>query len=78
MEGQGSGLSEVCIEQGLLRAHVIRAMLEDAGIPVLLRYESIGPVIGVTVDGVGEVHILVPSEYADLARSLLNEEIGRP
>jgi len=40
----------------------------------LLRYESIGPVIGVTVDGVGEVHILVPSEYADLARSLLNEE----
>lgn len=72
-ESQGAGLSEVYVEQGLLRANVIKAMLEDAGIPVLLKYESIGPVMGVTVDGVGEVHILVPHEYADLARSLINE-----
>lgn len=71
-------LSEVYVEQGLLRANVIKAMLEDAGIPVLLKYESIGPLIGITVDGVGEVHILVPSEQADLARSLINEYAEAP
>ncbi|MCX7681166.1 MAG: DUF2007 domain-containing protein [Anaerolineae bacterium] len=77
-ESQEVKLSEIYVEQGLLRANVIKAMLEDAGIPVLLKYESIGPVIGVTVDGVGEVHILVPSEHAELARSLINEGAETP
>ena len=66
-------LTTVYIEQGLLRAQVIKAKLEDAGIPVLLEYESIGPVIGITVDGLGKVRILVPSQYANLARALIEE-----
>ena len=66
-------LTTVYVEQGLLRAQVIKAKLEDAGIPVLLEYESIGPVIGITVDGLGEVRIVVPSQYASLARMLIEE-----
>jgi hypothetical protein len=57
----------------MLKAHVIRAKLEEAGIPVLLDYESIGPVMGLTVDGLGEVRILVPKEYAEEARALIKE-----
>ncbi len=66
-------LITVCVEQGLLRAQVIKAKLEDAGIPVLLEYESIGPIIGITVDGLGRVRILVPSQYANVARALIEE-----
>ena len=66
-------LTVVYVEHGLLRAQVIKTKLEDAGIPVLLKYESVGPVIGITVDGIGEVRILVPSRYADTARALIEE-----
>ncbi len=68
------GMIVVCIEQGLLRAQVIKAKLEGAGIPVLLDYESVGRVIGITVDGLGEVRVLVPTSYADEAHMLIVEE----
>ncbi len=66
-------LITVCVEQGLLRAQVIKAKLEDAGIPVLLEYESVGPIIGITVDGLGRVRVLVPSQFANVAQALIKE-----
>ena len=68
-----SGLTTVYVTQGLLRAQVVKAKLKDADIPVLLDYESIGPIYGITVDGLGEVRVKVPAEYADEARILLEE-----
>ncbi len=65
------GLVVIHIAQGLLRAQVIKAKLEEAGIPVLLNYESAGPVIGITVDGLGEVRVLVPARQAHRARRLI-------
>ena len=38
------------------------------GSPVLLRRESAGMVYGLTVDGLGQVSILVPQELAEEAR----------
>jgi len=61
----------IYVAQGLPEAHVIQAKLEQAGIPALLRYESAGPVIGITVDGLGEVHVQVPARYAEEARALI-------
>jgi hypothetical protein len=66
-----SELTVIQVEHGLLRAQVIKAKLEEAGIPVLLKYESVGPVIGITVDGLGEVRILVPARCAAEARALI-------
>jgi hypothetical protein len=60
--------------QGLLQANVIRGALESAGIPVILKYESIGPTIGLTVDGLGRVEVRVPSKWAAEARDLLTGE----
>jgi hypothetical protein len=74
MQGEQShdfALAEVCVEQGLLRAQVVKAKLEEAGIPVLLQYESIGPVMGITVDGLGAVHVLVPIQYVHEAQMLI-------
>lgn len=58
-------------EQGLLRAQAVKARLESEGIPALLSYESLGPTLAVTVDGLGEVEIRVPARFAARARRLL-------
>jgi len=67
------GLTTVYVASGQLRAEVVKAKLESAGIPVLLDYESVGPVLGITVDGLGEVRVMVPEALADEARALLVE-----
>jgi hypothetical protein len=56
-----------------LLADLYKSKLEAAGIPVLLRYESAGMVFGITVDGLGEVRVMVPAEFAAEAESLLTE-----
>ena len=57
--------------QGELFANVIKSHLESEGIPVLLEYESAGIVYGLTVDGLGQVKILVPRELAEEARQII-------
>ena len=65
------GMTTVYRTAGLLQAEIIKGRLESAGIPAMLDYESQGRVIGITVDGLGEVRILVPNERADEAKELL-------
>ena len=67
------GMVEVCVTSGLLQAEVIKGKLEANGIPVLLQYESLGPVMGLTIDGLGQVQVLVPEDKADIARVLIEE-----
>ncbi len=67
-------LTAICTTGGLIKAQVIKSKLEHAGIRVLLDYESVGPVIGITVDGIGRVRVLVPTERAEEARALIGEE----
>ena len=66
-------LVTVYISQGMLPAQVVRGKLESAGIPVLLKYEAIGQIIGLTVDGLGRVEVQVPEECAADAEYLLQE-----
>ncbi len=61
----------VCIVHGLLRAEAVKARLASAGIPVALTYESVGPALAVTVDGLGEVEVMVPTSMAWRARRIL-------
>lgn len=68
------GLTAVCTVAGLQKAQVIKGKLETAGIPVLLDYESVGPIIGITVNGLGEVRLLVPDDRAEEARALIEEQ----
>jgi hypothetical protein len=67
------GLVTIHTVFGMLPAQVIKTKLESAGIPVLLDYESAGVVLGITVDGLGEVRVMVPEGLAEEARALLNE-----
>jgi hypothetical protein len=59
--------------QGMLGAQVAKSKLQSAGIPVLLRYESFGQVLGLTVDALGRVDVQVPEEWAEEALRLLDE-----
>jgi len=63
-------LVTVCVARQL-EAHVIKGRLESEGIPVLLSYESVGPVFGITVDGMGEVRVMVPEALEREARLIL-------
>jgi hypothetical protein len=66
----------VCVHvcQGLDLAHIYKSKLEAMGIPVLLEYESAGPVIGITVDGLGAVRVMVPVGFEQEARGFLQED----
>lgn len=56
-------------------AQIIRARLEDHGIPSALSYERASIVYGLTVDGLGEVRILVPQSLYEQARAVLAENV---
>ncbi len=60
--------------QGELIAHTIKSHLESEGIPVLLKYESVGVVFGLTINGLGQVSILVPQELAEEAKQIIRPQ----
>jgi hypothetical protein len=70
----GAELVTVYSSMGMLRAQVMRGKLEANGVPVFLKYESVGQVFGLTVDGLGLVEVKVPLEWADAARDLIRED----
>ena len=71
MENQQPNFVVISEVQGELAANVIKSHLESEGVPVLLNYESAGRVYGITVDGLGEVKILVPQEFAEKAKRII-------
>jgi hypothetical protein len=66
----------VCVRkcQGLDLAQIYKSKLEAMGVPVLLRYEAAGVIFGITIDGLGEVRVMVPAQFAAEAEALLRDE----
>ncbi len=54
-----------------MEAQIIKGRLESEGIPALLSYESAGLVYGLTIDGLGQVKIMVPEHMAGEAKAIL-------
>ena len=71
-------LVRIYITAGLYQAEIIRGKLQAFGIPALLKYESLGPVMGLTVDGLGQVEVWVPLDLEQQARALLEESTEPP
>ena len=59
---------------GQMQAQVLKTKLETVGIPVLLEYESAGLVFGVTLDGLGEVRVMVPVDLEEEAMAVIQPE----
>ncbi len=68
---------EVVRMQNNSEALVARALLEAHGIEVILKTQVVQSVHAITVDGVGEVRIMVRPEDAERARELLSSR-GSP
>jgi hypothetical protein len=69
--GDAEAEVEVLRVQGSINAEPILAALRANGIPARSRGEALGSVYGLTLDGLGEVAILVPLEHEAAARELL-------
>jgi hypothetical protein len=54
-----------------MEAQILKGRLESEGIPVLLSYDSTSLVYGFTVNGLGEVKIMVPKHLAQEAKEIL-------
>jgi len=61
--------------QGQMEANVVKSRLESEGIPVILQYESLGIVFGMTVDGLGRVKVMVPQPLEAEALAILRAAI---
>ena len=71
------GFEVAYIAQGEAEASIIKSHLECEGIPVMLQYESVGRVFGLTVNGLGEIRILVPQALVERAKEIIKpREIG--
>ena len=60
---------------GELEAHVIKGLLESNGIPCMLRSDAAFSVHAFTVDGMGEVKVVVLESMAEEARRIVADNI---
>jgi len=65
------GWKEVCSVSGMTHARIIEGRLAAEGISTTLRYEAAGVIYAITVDGLGEVRILVPEAQWEEAKAVL-------
>jgi hypothetical protein len=62
----------VATASGMTQANLIAGRLESEGIPTKLDYEAAGAIYAITIDGLGEVRILVPVADWERAREVLS------
>lgn len=74
MTQPSSELVSVYVATGRLEAEVVRGRLQAESIPAMLAYESVGQTIGLTVDGLGQVKVMVPQQFAAVARTIIGEQ----
>jgi prephenate dehydrogenase len=74
--GTMEGMEVIYRAAGMTEAEIVKGYLESEGFPVDLDYESAGPVMGLTMDGLGEVRVCVPPEYAEDARLAIARRPG--
>jgi hypothetical protein len=65
--------SVVFTASGMAQANIITGRLETEGIATRLKYEAAGTIYAITIDGLGEVKILVPAEDLARAGAVLNQ-----
>jgi hypothetical protein len=62
---------EVYRAAGEMEAQVIKGLLESYGIPCFLKGDAARTIYGLTVDGLGEVRIMVQESIAEEAKRLI-------
>jgi hypothetical protein len=68
---QHSNLEELLAVDGSMEAEIVKSKLESFHIPVFLKFESVGHIFGITLNGLGKVKIMVPKSFLQEARKIL-------
>ncbi len=63
----------VYIANGMLEAESVRIMLESFEIPAFVNQESAGTVYGLSVGPLGEVEVVVPTQFITAARQVIDD-----
>ena len=58
-----------------MEAQIVKGRLQSAGIPAIVRGESMGRIYGFVYGGLAERDVLVPAALAESAQELLSEEV---
>jgi hypothetical protein len=62
----------VATASGMTQANIVAGRLRSEGIPTQLHYEAAGTIYAITIDGLGEVRILVPVADWQRAKEILS------
>ncbi|MGZ3579954.1 MAG: putative signal transducing protein [Syntrophales bacterium] len=60
-----------CTASGMTNANIVLGRLTTEGIPAKLKYEAVGAIYAITIDGLGKVEILVPARDMERVREIL-------
>jgi len=67
-------LVTVAFAQGQWEAEIIKTRLEADGIQAILRYEALGPILGVTIGALGRVEVQVAPDDESRAIEVLESK----
>lgn len=65
-------LTELLVVEGMMEAEIIKTKLDNFEIPCMLKFEAVGRILGITTNGLGKVQIMVPPEYVQRAKEILD------
>lgn len=67
-------IKKLIVVEGMLEAEIIKSKLHAFEIPSMLKFEAVGRLLGITMDGLGKVTILVRAADLDRALELISPE----
>jgi hypothetical protein len=65
---------ELVVCEGMAEASIVKAKLESYGIPLNLKFEAVGRIFGIMTDGLGKVQVMVPTEFYEKAKEILDAD----
>ncbi len=63
---------ELIVIDGMMEAEIIKSRLESFGIPAILKFETAGRLMGISMNGLGKVRVVVPEEELERAQEILD------
>ena len=65
-------LKKLIVIEGMVEAEIIKSKLTGFDIPCVLNFESAGRLYGITIDGLGEIRIMVNAEDYEKAKEIID------
>lgn len=67
-------LEKLIVVNGMVEAEIIKSKLDSFKVPSILKFEAVGRLLGITMDGLGKVEILVHKNDLERAKELISPE----